>query len=74
MDDIVVRLREDGAELTAESKYSGYWPIGKNSLEAADEIEWLREGFAAMTEDRDFWARTAAEYKRQYNDLLRNGP
>lgn len=33
----------------------------------------LRADLDKMTSDRDFWAETAADYKRQYNELFRHG-
>ena len=37
-------------------------------------IDELRERIKKLEQDRDFWAKTAAEYKMDYKNLLRHGP
>ena len=37
-------------------------------------LQAIRDLVRRLENDRDFWARFAAEYKRAYNEVIRRGP
>ena len=48
--------------------------MNKEERRLHEVIREMREGAALLLADRDFWAETAAMYKRERDAALRRGP